>query len=808
MNHIELRVEQLLRQLSLKEKIALLSGKDAWNTVAIERLGLTSLTMTDGPHGVRRAAPTTAFPTGAALAATWDTNLIERVGAALAEETLASGCDILLGPCVNIVRHPLAGRNFETYSEDPYLAGRIGAAWVNGLQSKKVGASLKHFACNNQEHERFRGDSRVDERTLREIYLAQFEMIVQETHPWTVMCSYNRLNGIYASENYHLLTEILKNEWQYDGIVVSDWNANHTTVESMRNGLDLEMPGPARYYGHLLGEAVQNWQIDPRHIDNAARRLLRLLVRSGRLDAPRPAGSVNTIEHQQLARTVAEEAITLLKNENALLPLRAKSIAVIGPNAIDWQITGGGSSHVEPPYTIAPLNALKAKLGEAVKIEYAPGCDNFSEPPKIKAEWLSLTLEIFNNADFVGAPVITQKVGTLEQWWWQDALSQLVPFENFSARWQGALTVPETGNYVFKFNNSAYARVLIDDRMLIEQDHSHLADAPEHQYDLVEIELVGGRAYALRVEFVKRSDENKAFLRAGLARQYRPTEDRRLAQAVELAQRCEVAIVFVGDAENYESEAVDRPHMDLPGKRAQDELVRAVAQANSNTVVVLNVGAPVTMPWVDEVRAIVLGYLSGMEGGNAVASILCGEVNPSGKLPVTFPKRLQDTPAFVNYPGAREVWYGEGIFVGYRWYDARDIAPLFPFGHGLSYTTFEYSDLRASRATKIGEPVSLSITIKNTGTVAGKEIVQVYVHDVQASLARPPQELKRFAKVALNPGEAQTLSFTLDERAFAFYDPTPARWVVEPGEFEILVGSSSRDIRQKTRIKLMERNEA
>jgi beta-glucosidase len=531
----------------------------------------------------------------------------------------------------------------------------------------------------------------------------------------------------------------------------------------MRNGLDLEMPGPARYYGHLLGEAVQNWQIDPRHIDNAVRRLLRRLVRSGRLDAPRPAGSANTIEHQQLARAVAEEAITLLKNENAILPLRAKSIAVIGPNAIDWQITGGGSSHVEPPYTIAPLDALKAKLGEAVKIEYAPGCDNFSAPPKIKAEWLSLTLEIYNNADFAGAPVIAQKAQTLEQWWWQDTLSQLVPFENFSARWQGTLIVPETGNYVFKFNNSAYARVLIDNRMLIEQDRSHLADAPEHQYDFVEIELVGGRAYALRVEFVKRSDENKAFLRAGLARKYRPTEDQRLAQAVELAQRCEVAIVFVGDAENYESEAVD--------------------------------------------RAIVLGYLSGMEGGNAVASILCGEVNPSGKLPVTFPKRLQDTPAFVNYPGAREVWYGEGIFVGYRWYDARDIAPLFPFGHGLSYTIFEYSDLRVPRATKIGEPVSLSITIKNTGTVAGKESVQVYVRDVQASLARPPQELKRFAKVALNPGEAQTLSFTLDERAFAFYDPTPARWVVEPGEFEILVGSSSRDIRQKTRIKLMERNE-
>ena len=804
MTDIELRVEELLKQLTLKEKISLLSGKDAWNTVAIERLNIPSLTVSDGPHGARRDKPTTAFPTGSALAATWNTELIHRVGAALAEETLASNCDVLLGPCVNIVRHPLAGRNFEAYSEDPYLAGRIGVAWVKGLQSKNVGASLKHFACNNQEVLRFRGSSQVDERTLREIYLAQFEMIVKEAQPWTVMCSYNRLNGVYASENYHLLTEILKGEWNYDGIVVSDWNANHTTTESVKHGLDLEMPGPARYYGHLLVEAVENWQIDPRIIDNAARRLLRMIVRSGRLDAPRPTGSMNTVEHQQLARATAEESITLLKNDHAILPLRAlraKSIAVIGPNAIDWQITGGGSSRVEPPYHVSPLAALKTKLGDQVKIEYEPGCGNYIEPPKIKSEWLALTMQVFNSADFSGAPVITQTVPTLEQWWWQDALSQHVAFDNFSARWSGKLIVPETGNYVFKFSNSAHGRVFIDGQVVIDQDNSITRVASEHQYDLVELDLVGGRAYDLRVEFSKRTADNFAFVRAGMERKYRPAEDQRLTRAVELARRSEVALVFVGISENFETEGGDRPNMDLAN--AQNELVRAVAQANPKTVVVLNVGAPVTMPWVDDVPAVVLGYLAGMESGDAVASVLCGEVNPSGKLPVTFPKRLQDTPAFVNYPGAREQLYGEGIFVGYRWYEARDIAPLFPFGHGLSYTTFDYSDLRAPSTARVGESILVSVAVKNTGAVTGKEIVQVYVRDAQSSLARPQKELKRFAKVALKPGESQTVSFTLDERAFAFYDPYQSCWVVEPGEFEILAGSSSRDIRQGASIKLL-----
>jgi beta-glucosidase len=361
LDNLDKRAEDLLSQLTLREKVLLLSGKNAWQTYPIERLGIPSLTMTDGPHGVRASqpeanrvvGPATSFPTGVSMASTWNPDLIKRVGEALAEETRAMGCDIILGPCVNIVRTPLAGRNFETYSEDPYLAGRIGTAYVQGVQSKGIGTSLKHFACNNQEIERSRGSSEIDERTLREIYLSQFEMVVKEANPWTVMCSYNRINGIYASENYFLLKDILKGEWDYEGVVVSDWGANHTIVESVEGGLDLEMPGPAKYYGNLLMDAVNTWQIEETDIDSAARRLLKMILKSGKMDSTvsLPQGSVNTREHQSLAKEVAEEAITLLKNDGGVLPINrstVKTIAVLGPNAVDYPVSGGGSSSLEP----------------------------------------------------------------------------------------------------------------------------------------------------------------------------------------------------------------------------------------------------------------------------------------------------------------------------------------------------------------------------------------------------------------------------------------------------------------------------
>lgn len=817
---IEQRVDELLSQLTLREKVALLSGKDIWRTVPIERLGIPALTMTDGPHGVRANRPeagrmvdfTTAFPTGVSMAASWSPDLIERVGVALGEETRAMGCDILLGPCVNIVRHPLAGRNFEAYSEDPYQAGCIGTAWVKGLQSQNVGASLKHFACNNQEIERGRGNSVVDERTLREIYLAQFETVVKQAHPWTVMCSYNRINGVYASQQRYLLNDILRGEWGFDGIVVSDWGANHTIVESVQGGLDLEMPGPAKYYGDLLVEAVQNWQIEEAEVDAAARRILRLIVRSGKLDGTAAsAGAVNTPAHQQLARELAEEAITLLKNERGVLPLRPdqlQSIAVIGPNAAEARVSGGGSSQVEPPYRVSPLQGLTDAWGEQVELRYEQGCDNHVELPALRVERVShaggkgLRAEYFANTIFAGEPALQRVDESMDMWWFSAGPAENIPVERFSARWTGQLSVPDSGLYTLKLSNTATCRLYLDGALLI--DHTRADQAWSNDLwsaSAAQVELAGGRSYDLKVEFVKAGGPRFANVRLLMARTYRPGEDDRIRRAAELAAQADAAIIFAGMPNGYETEGTDRPNLELSG--TQTELIRAVAQANPNTIVVLNCGAPVEMPWLDDVAAVVEAYYPGMEGGHALARVLSGAVNPSGKLPVTFPKRLEDTPAFNNYPGTREVIYGEGIFVGYRHYDERNIEPLFPFGHGLSYTTFEYSDLSVPKQVEAGKAVTVAVTVTNTGAREGKEVVQLYVGDRQSSLARPPKELKAFAKISLKPGESQTVNFTLDQRALSYYDPYRKQWVAEPGEFDILIGSSSRDIRARATFTLV-----
>lgn len=817
---IEERVEDLLRQLTLQEKIALLSGRDSWNTAEIQRLGLPPLTMTDGPNGPRTnqpdsgrpvSTPTTAFPTGVSMASTWNPQLVEQAAAAMGDETLAAGCDILLGPCVNIVRTPIAGRNFESYSEDPYLAGQIGAAFVRGLQSRSVGASLKHYAANNQEIERFRGSSEVDERTLREIYLPHFETIVKETQPWTVMCSYNRINGVYASQNHHLLNEILKDEWGFEGAVISDWGANHTITESVQGGLDVEMPGPAKYYGSLLLEAVNNWQIEEAVIDEAARRVLRIIVRSGRLDAPRPSGKLNTPEHQALARRAAEEAITLLKNQDQLLPLqpeKLQTVAVIGLAAAEPTISGGGSSYVEPPYRSTPLAALQESLGSRVEVRYEPGADNFVSLPILKSGYVTPAVgegsglygEYFANPDFSGEPLLKRVDPRLDFWWFQSGPANELG-ENFSIRWTGKLSVLTTGRYTLRVAHTSNARLYLDDRLLIDSHAAAGLGDTQTAVPEAQVELTASQPYNLRLELSKPTATDYTHVRLFFAAT--PEHDDRLERAVALAREADVALVFVGTTEDYETEGADRPTMDLPGK--QNELVRRVCEANPRTVVVLNAGSPVSMPWIDSAAAVLQAYLPGMEGGNAITRVLLGEVNPSGKLTVTYPRRLEDTPSFPNlsYPGAREVRYGEGIFVGYRYFDQVQSEPLFPFGYGLSYTTFAYSNLQAPDTVRQGETFTVKLTVTNTGDREGKEVVQLYVADRESSLVRPPKELKGFAKVNLQPGESQEVTLTLNPRSLAFFDPLRG-WVAEPGEFEILAGASSRDIRLKKVIRLVE----
>lgn len=809
---IDKKVEELLQQMTLREKVSLLSGKDAWHSMSIERLGIPSLIMTDGPHGVRSthpetgriAGPTTSFPTGVSMASTWNPELIERVGAALGEETLGMGCDILLGPCVNIVRTPLAGRNFESYSEDPFLAGKIGIAFVKGVQSKGVGASLKHYACNNQEIERGRGSSEVDERTMREIYLTQFEAIVKEAKPWTVMCSYNRINGIYASENYHLLTDILRDEWGFEGVVISDWGANHTIVESVEAGLDIEMPGPAKYYGGLLVEAVNNWQIESETIDISVRRILKMVLSSGRISGTSNVqkGAINTPEHQSLAREVAEEAIVLLKNDNRILPLdRSKilKIAVIGPNAIDPPVSGGGSAKLDPPYHVNILEGMQKTFGPDVDISYEQGCDNYVELPLLKGAALQPSheskngfwAEYYSTLDFSGSPVISRLDEKIAFWLWGTGIDDRFVKE-FSARWTAQFNIQKSGPYTFGLQNTAHSRLFLDDQMIIENDAEKTPGEPSVGKKEYLMNLEAGRNYTIKVEYIRPARIIFSHLKVMCAYTPQPKDDDRITKALTLARTCD-AVIFVGGLpEGYETEGWDRPDMELTGN--QNELISQLANANKNLVVVLYAGAPVTMPWIDDVPAVILAYYPGMEGGNALAKIISGDVNPSGKLPISIPKRLEDNPTYINYPGGREVYYGEGIYIGYRYFDEKNIDPLFPFGFGLSYTNFQYSDLSIPKSVKKGESFAASVKIKNTGGVPGKEVVQLYIQDEESSLARPLKELKGFQKVYLKPGEEKTVRFKITERDLSFFDDHKMMWMAEPGYFTIHVGSSSKKI--------------
>ena len=665
-------IDHLLSQMTLKEKAMLTSGRDAWSTQPIDRLDIPYIWMADGPHGLRRAPstdtwgygdqrPATCFPTASALSATWDVALLREVGEALGDEAGALGVNLLLGPGVNIKRSPLGGRNFEYFSEDPYLSGKLGAAYIEGVQSRGIGTSLKHYVANNLETERMWANSDVDERTLNEIYLTPFEIAVREAQPWSVMACYNRVQGVYGTQSPDLLTRKLKQEWGFEGIVISDWDAVIDRVEGVRAGMHLEMPGkPGHLTNQMIVDAVNNGELDEGQLDRVVRDILRVVLKAHA--EANSSYDQNLDEHHALARKVASEAITLLKNERAVLPIsadEARKIAVIGEFAVAPRYQGNGSSEVKPTRIDNFLDILKREYGNNLEFEYARG---------------------------------------------------------------------------YKLGDDA-------DLTLIDK-------------------------------------------------------------AVELAEKADVAIVLAGLPLQYESEGIDRTHIDLPP--SHNRLIDAVADRQRNTVVVLTNGSAVAMPWVDRVPAIVEAWLGGQAGAGAVADVIFGKVNPSGKLAETFPVRLEDTPAFLNFPAEDgEVLYGERLFVGYRYYDKRKIAPLFPFGHGLSYTEFNYSDIEVSPERPSNtDAVTVSVTVTNSGKVAGKEVVQLYVHDVEASVQRPEKELRGFQKLELAPGESKVARFMLTERDFAYYSTRQGQWVAESGDFELLVGASSRDIRLRAHLTL------
>ncbi|HYF64916.1 MAG TPA: glycoside hydrolase family 3 C-terminal domain-containing protein [Herpetosiphonaceae bacterium] len=802
---LEARIEGLLDAMTLEEQVALLAGGDIWTTSAVERLGVPAIKVSDGPNGARgggslvggvRAA---CFPVGIALASSWDTELVEQIGLALADEARSKGAHVLLAPTVNIHRTPLNGRSFECYSEDPFLSARIGSAYIVGVQKGGVAATVKHYVGNESEFERTTMSSEIDERALREIYLPPFEAAVKEAGTWAVMSSYNRVNGTYVGEDPGLLNGVLKGEWGFDGVVMSDWFATKSTGEAVEAGMDLEMPGPARFRGEKLAAAVRAGEASPEAVREAARRMLRLIGRVGGFERPADdrEQAIDRPEHRALIRRAGAAGCVLLKN-NGALPLdrgRLSTLAVIGPNAGTAQIMGGGSAQVNAHYRVSPFEAIQALVGDEVELAYEPGCTNSRYMPLIRSPF---KVEYFNSLDFSGPAVRTEERAEAEVMWFNRPGPEVEA--DFSARLTGRFTAAESGEHRFGLVSGGLSRLLIDGRPVVDnwtdwqQGDAYFGTGSLEALGTLDLEA--GRTYDLTIEYAAET-RGPFGIKAVRCGAMLPLGDAAIGRAAALAAGADAAIVFAGLTAEWDTEGQDRPHLDLVGR--QDELIAAVAAANPNTIVVLQSGGALAMPWLDAVAGVVQAWYPGQECGNAIADVLFGAVNPSGKLPQTFPARLEDTPAHLNYPGENgRVRYGEGIFVGYRYYDKKLIAPLFPFGFGLSYTSFAYSGLRLSAAEIAPEQgLTVSLEVANTGQRAGQEIVQLYVRDVRSSLARPERELKGFAKVDLETGASATVTIELDARALAFWDDARHAWVVEAGEFEVLAGASSQDIRAR-----------
>jgi beta-glucosidase len=799
---IDARVDLLLKKLSLEEKIALLSGT-GFDTRSVERLEIGGLHMSDGPVGVR-TGKATAWPSSISTAASFDPDLVRRIGAAIAREAKAKGKNVVLGPCVNIQRVPQGGRNFESYGEDPYLDARMAVAYIEGMQSEGVAATVKHYALNNQEYERDTIDVQADERTIREIYLPQFEAAVKEAGVQAVMCSYNKLNGPWACENPWLLTDVLKKEWGFRGLVMSDWGATHSTAKALDAGLDLEMPDGQHLNEAKVKAALAAGELDEATIDEAVRRQLRVQAALGWLDRPLDEGALDTPAHRALDREAAAAGMVLLKNEGALLPLDSKTlrtVAVIGPNAAFARTGGGGSAYVSPIYAVTPLEGIEERLGAGVKVDYAPGATfegdlkpvpgSALRPPAGRSEKQGLLGEYFGNEEWKGEPSLVRVDPEIDWDWGPGGPGGWDRVDHFSIRWTGTITAPETGRYALGVTSDDGSWLYLDGQLVVDNGGQHGMNARSKT-----VELRAGEPHEIRL------DMNELGGGAGVILGWQKVEGDPIDVAVAKARGADVALVFVGHTNSIETEGRDRETLELPEN--QVKLLRAVAAANPKTVVVLNTGAPVLVEgWRGEVPALLETWFAGSETGHAVADVLFGDADPAGRLPMTWPKRWEDAPAYGHYPGADgKVSYAEGILVGYRYYDTKKIEPRFAFGYGLSYTTFEYSDLTA--APVAGQPwqVEVAFGVKNTGARAGAEVAQVYVHDAQSSVPRPEQELKGFRRLSLKPGEAREVRLVLDERAFSFFDPTKKAWVAEPGDFEIRVGGSSRRIHLRRTVTL------
>lgn len=813
---------------------------DFWHTFPVSRLGIPSLRTSDGPNGVRgtrifNGVPAACFPCSTALGATFDQDLLRSVGRLLGQEAKAKGVHILLGPTVNIQRAPIGGRGFESFSEDPFLSGTLCGEYCNGVQEEDIITTPKHFVCNDQEHERMAVNSIVTDRALREIYLMPFMLGIKNAKPAAIMTAYNKVNGIHASEN-SILYDILRKEWKWEGLVMSDWYVGgpkgyrdslfltqlrfgtYSTPDAINVGLDLEMPGPTRWRGESLPHAVTSNKVKPQLLDERVRAVLKTVKLSAKSRIPEnaPEGKLNRHEDHMFLRRTAAESIVLLKNEHHILPLdNTKPVAIIGPNAKMTAYSGGGSASLSPYYTVTLFKGMTAQAESTV--HYALGAYGHKELPLLGTQLQTsdgnpgFWFRVFNKPSSDPDRKLYEEQRLTH--------SYMLLFDHKIPNFEGSLyyidvdgiLVPEEdGLYDLGLTVEGTARLFIDGELLVDNASKQRPGTAFFgngtAEEIATVDLKAGTAYAIRVEFgtAPTSTLQKpgvvsfgpGGLRIGGCRHIHP--EAAISEAVELASQIDQVVLFAGLNGDWETEGSDRPDMDSPPY--VDRLIDQVLAVNPKAVIVLQSGTPVAMPWADNAAAILQAWYGGNETGNAIADVIYGEVNPSGKLPITFPRHLSQNPAFLNYRSERgRVLYGEDVYVGYRYYEKLSLQPLFPFGHGLSYTTFRFSDLEISVAKATSAPSSsealiiATCTIENTGNREGAEVVQVYIQQQTPSIARPMKELKGFSKVLLQPGEKQVVQVNMERKyACSFWDEDRDMWILEKGKYKVLVGKSSQ----------------
>ena len=794
------RVNDLLGRMTLQEKLEYIGGIHAMSIRPIPRLGLPEIRMSDGPIGVRQDRPSARYPAGIALAATWNPVLAAREGTSMGRDCRARGIHILLAPGLNISRVPVCGRNFEYLSgEDPYLASQMVVPFVRGVQSQGVVATVKHFAANNQEFNRMEISSVVGERALREIYLPAFEAAVKDAKVGAVMDAYNQVNGSFCTENRYLNLQVLKTEWGFSGVLMSDWGATHNALAAATGGLDLEMPSGTYFNPEALSALVNRYQLSENQIDDKVRRILQLIVRNGFLDRSQLDSTIpeNDPTSASTALAVAQEGIVLLKNEGKLLPFDRKtirSVAVFGPDARPGVPTGWGSSFVRPINSVSLVHGLRESLGSEVKVDYfGVGVGSFES-----AQFLhfvgdgklepGLKAEFFDNPILFGQPLLTRIDSQIDFDWPDGKPIPKLSSDRFSARWTGIIRTSDSGPHAFRACSDDGIRVFLDGELIIDDWQDH---APKTVTAIRSLEA--GKNYSLRIDYHNHGG-GSALAQFGWASFAVP----------DTIRDYDAAIIGAGFDDGTEGEGADRTFA-LPN--LQERLIQNVAEKNPRTVVILFSGGNIDMnSWLDKVPVLLHAWYPGQEGGHALATLLTGDTNPSGKLPVTFERAFADNPAAANYPtrdGGKTVNYAEGIFVGYRGYDHSAIEPRFPFGFGLSYTDFEYSDIQVNPAAAlIGEPIQVKCQVKNVGDRPGAEIAQLYVHPIEPTVERPVRELKGFSKVWLNPGEKKEVSFVVSQNAFQYFDSTTHQFKADAGRYQLEVGSSSRDIRLTQQIKL------